>query len=326
MTTCSAAKSYKRRLVGRIFITLVIAMDPTPPRKPYGRGIMAYRSCPKSPQQEQEEVWLEPNLADSPDVIGLPCSPPGYRRPTPEWLREMNDRDDLSSYDEGDCGEDWSDEEPNEARAQRPQPPPAQQPPPPPAQLSALQPLVQSPSRSSTPGDEKMVTDAGPVTSPTTRPTSLLSPPPPLRPTTPPQPRPVVAPQKPANLFFLPMAPPATCRPQAANSVWESTQTLQLCSGNTISGQREVIRQQVEAIRQARSELADLDQQVGIARQARQENRRRRNAIAAIIACYDKMRTRRRMTEAKQKEERAAEKDFKDAVLNLYAILRRDDV
>ena len=121
------------------------------------------------------------------------------------------------------------------------------------------------------------------------------------------------------------MAPPATNRPAATTNFWEPTQALPLCSGNTISGQQEVIRQQVESIRQARGELAELEQQVGVARQARQENRRRRNAIAAIIAPYDKMRTRRRMTEARQREERAAEKDFKDAILNLYSILRRDD-
>ena len=137
MTTCSAAKSYKRRLVGRIFITLVTAMDPTPPRKPYGRGFgnLAHRSGPRSAQQVPADstesapvVNQQPNLVPrSPIVQEISQGPPEpfcpvreYQRPTPEWLQEMEDRDNESSYDEGDFASDFSDEEPNEARLRRP--------------------------------------------------------------------------------------------------------------------------------------------------------------------------------------------------------------
>ena len=70
-------------------------MEPIPPRKPHGRG---------------RGILTYPLRA----VIEESLSPREYRRPTPDWVREMENADSCSSYDEGDFADDFSDEEPTQ--------------------------------------------------------------------------------------------------------------------------------------------------------------------------------------------------------------------
>ena len=86
---------YKRRNVQWTCITFAAAMEPIPPRKPHGRG---------------RGILTYPLRA----VIEESLSPREYRRPTPDWVREMENADSCSSYDEGDFADDFSDEEPTQ--------------------------------------------------------------------------------------------------------------------------------------------------------------------------------------------------------------------
>jgi hypothetical protein len=164
----------------------------------------------------------------------------------PEWYQEMEERENLSSEDEGNFADDFSDEEPDEARL----------------------PLPKSPVRQPTP----LMTQSTP--SP-----SLTSP----------------------------------------------TVALQLTPDNTLWGQRELICQQVEEIREARGKLAVLKEEIAAADQHKRDNARQRAAIQETVVAYDNLRKRRRLNDAKMKKERAWEKDFRDAVIELYSVLRRDD-
>ena len=299
-------------------------MDQTPLRKPYGRGfgILAHRSGQKStsptPADSTESspvVDQQPDLVPRHSVIQeIPRSSPEsirsereYRGPTPDWLREMDDADDGSSYSEGDFAEDFSDEEPNEARVQ------------PPLQAILMQPTQPTPP-SPTPTDDQMVVDARPPTPPPPRPMQLpTTPPPPLRTTTPPQSlaQPFV--------FNLPMVPPGTQRPPTSNDFWQISTSFSLSPDNTLRGQREVIRQLVDEIREARSELATLTEQIAVAIQHRQDLGRQRAAMLKTVVAYDDLRKRRRLTNIRLKKERIAEIAFRDAVIDLYSTLRRDD-
>ena len=137
--------------------------------------------------------------------------------------------------------------------------------------------------------------------------------------------QPAATPQQPSNLFLLPLAPPPTQKPPLTSSFWKPTATLKMPPENTLRGQRTVIWQQKEEIRKARSELADLRDQVKAANRSKQEQGSEIAAIEKTLACYEVLRKRRCLSDAKFRKEHAAEKEFRAAVLKLQAILRRDD-
>ena len=291
-------KIYKSRHIRKIFITLVIAMEPVPPFKPCGRG------------------------------RGIPAyQPREYRRPTPDWVREMEERDELSSEDDGNYAEDWSDEEPTQPPLPPKPPTPSPLPPTPPTQPLTQPPLPipppnSPPAKPPTPEDTEMAIDDQPPT-----------PPLPVSPSTPDDVQIVAVvpskmqaaetPQQPSLLFCVPTAPPPTRQPPS--SFWKPTMTLKMPPENTLRGQREVIRQQNEEIRQARSELADLRSQVEAATRSQQELSKEIAATERTLACFEVLRRRRKMSDAKLRKEHAAEKEFREAVIKLQATLRRDD-
>ena len=305
-------------------------MDRTPLRKPYGRGsgILAHRSglttslAPADATESGPVVDQQPDLIPRPFIIpeisrGSPepiSSERAYRGPAPDWLQEMDDADNCSSYSEGDFAEDFSDEEPNETRVQ------------PPLEATSVyspQSMPPSPSLSTqptTPTDDQVVVDARPPTPPP-RPPMQRPTTPPLQPTTPPRPQTLAQP----FVFSLPLLPPATQRPPPSNDFWQVSTAYSLTPDNTLRGQREVIRQLVDEIREARGELATLTEQIAVAIQQRQDISRQRTAILKTVVAYDDLRKRRRLTTIRLKKERVSEIAFRDAVVELYSALRRDD-
>ena len=119
--------------------------------------------------------------------------------------------------------------------------------------------------------------------------------------------------------------PPDTKLLPLSSSFWQPTVALQLTPDNTLQGQRELIRRQVEEIRKARDRLTALNEEIAAADRHQRDIGRQRAAILATVVAYDDLRKRRRLTDAKMKKERASEKDFRDAVIELYSVLRRDD-
>ena len=137
---------YKRRNVQWTCITFAAAMDRTPLRKPYGRGfsILAHRSGLTTSLVPADSTKSGPVVDQQPDLI--PPEPISsereYRGPAPDWLQEMDDADNCSSYSEGDFADDFSDEEPTKPPLPlAPPSPPSLMPPSlPPTQPSSPQP------------------------------------------------------------------------------------------------------------------------------------------------------------------------------------------
>ena len=310
-------------------------MNSTPPRKYLGRGFLGRPEQSPDPIVGRQPdvvpdlvVEQQPGLLPTPVVT--PCSPysphsppspplrstyqypyQNRRRMNPEWYQESEERANLSSEDEGNFADDFSDEEPDEARV----------------------PLPKSPVRQPTPLMTQQSTPSPTLTTPlpVTRPTTpeeaeMTENPPPLRPMTPPRPEPAVTPRPQfLNPFVIPVLPPDTKLLPLSSSFWQPTVALQLTPDNTLQGQRELIRRQVEEIRKARDRLTALNEEIAAADQHQRDIGRQRAAILATVVAYDDLRKRRRLTDAKMKKERASEKDFRDAVIELYSVLRRDD-
>ena len=97
-----------------------------------------------------------------------------------------------------------------------------------------------------------------------------------------------------------------------------------MTNATILDAQQVKIKQQAEEISRARQELSQLQREISREEKKKQRSIEQRRSAAGVIACYDEWRRRCRLTDAKKKKERAAEKELRDSVLSLFESLRRD--
>ena len=116
-------------------------------------------------------------------------------------------------------------------------------------------------------------------------------------------------------------ASPAT--PTRAGPSWQPT-TARMSNSVIIEHQQVRIKQQAEEISQARQELERLQRAIASEEKKKRRATEQRRCAAGVIACYDEWRRRCRLTDAKKRKERAAERELRNVVLALFESLRRD--